>query len=70
MVRLRWNELLWKRTQAVTLWLFGAAGIVNELFIQPKPRPEAFPIIGVLVGLPFAQAFDRARRTPRQDPPS
>ena len=59
---MRWNEQVWKRTQAVVLWALGAAGIANELFIVPKPRPEAWPIIGMLVGLPFAQAFDRARQ--------
>jgi hypothetical protein len=64
---IRWNEQVWKRTQAVALWLLGAAGIANELFIVPKPRPEAWPIIGMLVGLPFAQAFDRARQQGTSD---
>ena len=59
---IRWNETVWRRTQAVVLWLLGAAGIANELFVVARPRPEAWPIIGMLVGLPFAQAFDRARQ--------
>ena len=67
MAPLRWNEPIWKRTQAVVLWALGAAGIINELFIEAKPRPEAWPIIGMLVGLPFAQAYDRARQA-KDDP--
>ena len=67
-MKLRWNETVWKRTQAVTLWCLGAAGIVNELFLERKPRPEAWPIIGALLGLPFAQAFDRARRDRTSEP--
>lgn len=59
---IRWNETVWRRTQAVVLWLLGAAGIANELFLVARPRPEAWPIIGMLVGLPFAHGLDRARQ--------
>lgn len=59
---LRWNEPVWNRVQAIVLWTLGAAGIVNELFIEPRPRPEAFPIIGLLVGLPIAKAWDQMRQ--------
>jgi hypothetical protein len=64
---MRWNEAIWKRTQAIVLWALGAVGIANELFVVPKPRPEAWPILGLLVGLPFAQAFDRYRRSTSSD---
>lgn len=60
---MRWNEAVWKRTQAVVLWALGAAGIANELFIVDKPRIEAWPIIFGLLGLPLVSEADRARRT-------
>lgn len=62
-MKLRWNDRIWKRTQAVLLWVIGAAGIVNELFIEKAPRPYAWPIIGALIGGPFALEFDRQRRS-------
>lgn len=57
---MRWDELRWRRTQDVIVWAIGAAGLVNELFLVDKPRPEAFPILAVVLGLPFARRADRA----------
>lgn len=65
--RWRWNETVWERTKAVTLWTIGAVGVVDELFIRDRPRPEALPILGVLLGLPFVQRAENKRR-PRPDP--
>lgn len=67
---MRWNELVWRRTQAVILWSLGATGIANELFVERRPRPEALPLILALVGLPIARARDRARarRSPQDQP--
>lgn len=66
---MRWNEQLWRRTQDVTVWSIGAAALVNELFLQSRPRPEAFPIIAVVLGLPFARKQDR-QRSESSDKPS
>jgi hypothetical protein len=68
-VRLRWSDSIWDRIQRVVLWVLGAAGIVNELFLRPTPRPVTYPLIAMLLGLPFAQAFDRARTSRSQGDP-
>jgi hypothetical protein len=64
-VRFRWSDSIWERVQAVTLWTIGAAASVHELFIRSTPQPEAYPLIAALIGVPFARAFDRARRERR-----
>lgn len=56
-----WSEQRWRRVQDVIVWSIGAAGLVNELFVEPRPRPEAFPILAVVLGLPFARRADRQR---------
>ena len=61
MARLRWNDTVWTRTQAVVLWSVGIGALVNELFFQPQPRPLAFPLIAGVLGFPIAQAADKRR---------
>lgn len=61
MGRFRWNDKVWTRTQAVVLWLVGIGALVNELFVQPQPRPMAFPLIAGVLGFPIAQAADKRR---------
>ncbi|HPU39829.1 MAG TPA: hypothetical protein PLS63_09655 [Microthrixaceae bacterium] len=61
MAKLRWNDTVWTRTQAVALWAVGIGALVNELFIQPQPRPMAFPLIAGILGFPLAQAADKRR---------
>ena len=36
--------------------------VINELFIQPSPRPPAYPLIFGLLALPPARAWDKARQ--------
>lgn len=65
-MRLSWNEQIWCRFKDIAQWGLGALGAANELFVQPRPRPEALPFIGMLLAWPSARKWDR-RRTERAE---
>ena len=52
----------WRRFQDSVVWMIGACGLANELLVQPRPRPEAIPVIFLVLGLPFARKADREQR--------
>lgn len=59
--RRQWEK--WdKRVRDTALFLLGIAATINELWVQLEPRPLALPIIGGLLGLPFALRADEKRR--------
>lgn len=55
-------ELWDKRVRDSALFLLGIAATINELWFVPDPRPLALPVIGGLLGLPFALRADEKRR--------
>lgn len=59
MGKLRWNDTVWKRTQAVALWSVGFVAVVRELV---DTNPVRWPIIGMLLGVPITREWDRQRR--------
>jgi hypothetical protein len=63
----QWNESVWRRVQDVTIWAIGAAALINELFVQDRPRPEAFPIIAGILGYPFARRADKKAAAEQQE---
>lgn len=65
---MRWNDQVWRRTQDVVVWSIGAVALANELLVLERPRPEAFPIIAVVLGLPFARKADRQSRDDKSPP--
>lgn len=62
----RRREDLWlisdKKVRDFVLWLVGVAGVINELFIVPDPRPSALIFLGSLIGVPFVLGADEKRR--------
>jgi hypothetical protein len=51
-----------KRVRDSALFLLGIAATINELWFVTEPRPLALPVIGGLLGLPFALRADEKRR--------
>lgn len=56
-----------KRLRDAVLFVIGAAGIINELFLVPEPRVSSFVFLTSLVGLPFVLQADERRRKDTDD---
>lgn len=51
-----------KRVRDVGLYIVGMLGVINELFIQPEPRPTSLVFLATVLGIPFVLRADEKRR--------